>query len=100
MGALSRGRIAIVGGRGSTEGIGPFGDRVVAYGSVDDAGAGSIRRLEAALRGGRYATVVVLARWSGHSAFTRIRRACRNTGTRLVVWPNGISSLARELAAA
>lgn len=96
MGAVER--IAIVGGRGASTTLDRFGDRVVLYGSRGDAGTGPARRLEAALRTGTYKLVVVLARWIGHSTFEQVRRACRASGTRLIVWPNGLSSLAQHLA--
>lgn len=40
-------------------------------------GNGELRRLEKALRSGRIDRVLILARWNGHSATTRILRLCR-----------------------
>jgi dTMP kinase len=99
MGAIARGgRIAVLGGRGDGGPLGRLGETVVMFGSPGDAGTGPVRRLEAALQAGSFVVVVVLARWGAHSATRRVRKVCRATGTRFVVWPGGLSSLAIELA--
>jgi hypothetical protein len=97
VGPVAAGRVAVVGGRGHAGPLERFGDGVVMFGSRESAGAGPVRRLEAALRSGSYGTVIVLARWIAHSTADRVRHVCRTTGTRLVVWPGGLSSLALAL---
>ncbi len=43
-------------------------------------GNGEVRRLTAALRGGRIRRVLLLTRWNGHSAVNAIRALCRDLG--------------------
>lgn len=97
MGAVIKGRIAIIGGRGDREAFeGLAGIELVR--SREHGGAGPMRQVEAAVLAGRYELVVVLARWLGHSESSRIVRACRRSSTRHLVWPGGLTSLARHLA--
>jgi hypothetical protein len=91
-------RVAVVGGRGEAPQLKRLGDTVVLYGSAGDAGEGEARRLESAIRSGSFSHVFVLARWGAHSVTARLRRVCRQTGTHMVVWPSGLSSLAAALS--
>jgi hypothetical protein len=50
-------------------------------------GNGELRRLESALRAGTFDHVVILARWNGHSATTKVRRLCRSRGVPVTLIP-------------
>ena len=50
-------------------------------------GNGELRRLESALRAGGFDHVVILARWNGHSATTKVRRLCKRRGVPVTVVP-------------
>lgn len=50
-------------------------------------GNGELRRLESALRAGTFDHVVILARWNGHSATTKVRRLCRSRGVPVTLVP-------------
>ena len=50
-------------------------------------GNGELRRLETALRSGTIDRVVILARWNGHSATTKVRRLCKSRGVPVTFVP-------------
>lgn len=97
MGAVVGGRVAIIGGRGDREALESL-PNIELVRSRELGGAGPIRKVEAAILAGRFELVVVLARWFGHSESKRIARACRRSETRHLVWPHGLTSLARHLS--
>ena len=70
------GRVAIYGGDGRQ--VERWGtENVVFFQSSQFGGNGSLRRLEASLRAGGIALVVILWNWNGHSGTTKVRRLCR-----------------------
>lgn len=79
------GRVAILGGDGrNPERWAALGE-VEVYKAPRDGGNGEMRRLEAAIRAGGIARVLVIARFNGHSGMKRLRRLCRAHGVRFVV---------------
>ncbi len=85
--ALPTLRVAVLGGDARQEGrwleLGtPVYSQARRFG-----GNGELRRLESALRSGAIDRVVILARWNGHSATTKVRRLCRNRGVPVTVIP-------------
>lgn len=73
------GRVAIYGGDGRQVEL--WGaENVVFFQPSRFGGNGSLRRLEAALRAGRIALVVILWKWNGHPGTTKVRRLCRRLG--------------------
>lgn len=73
------GRVAVFGGDGRALPTGTAEDARV-FQSPRDGGNGELRRLEAALRGGGFARVVIVTRWNAHSATTKVRALCRRLG--------------------
>ncbi len=73
------GRVAVYGGDGRQ--VERWGmENVVFFPSSRSGGNGPLRRLEAALRAGGIALVVILWRWNGHPETTKVRRLCRQLG--------------------
>jgi len=92
-------RIAVIGGDRRHGRIAwPATLDVRTYGSAGDGGAGELRRLVVSIKAGEVELVVALARWIGHSATTVLRRTCRQTGVRFLVWDRGVGSLVEKLA--
>ena len=93
-----RAQIAIVGGRAEKRPFEGLSVDCECYGSPNDVGAGELRRLEKALKKGRFALVVILTRWGSHAATKHVRRICKAHGTPVLIWTGGLSSLASHLA--
>lgn len=80
-------RVAVLGGDGRFRPESLAGCRVRVFPARRYAGNRSLRSLEESLRSGGVDRVVVLARWNGHAATTRIRRLCRKLGVPVEVIP-------------
>ena len=103
---IRRCRVVIFGGDGRDSRLSIPGLEIRTAASTREAGNGSMRAFQAALRHGAVDRVVILARWLGHSQSRAVRRACQRRGIPCHVEAAGISSvrgylerLSTELAA-
>lgn len=78
-------RTAILGGDGRQTGRWAEVGEVEIFRAARDGGNGELRRLEAAVKGGAIARVIILARFNGHSATRRIRHLCAARGIPVLV---------------
>lgn len=82
-----RPRVAVLGGDGRFRHEALPGCRVRVFPARRYAGNGSLRRLERSLRSGGVDRVLILARWNGHSATSRVLRLCRQLDVAFEVIP-------------
>lgn len=80
-------RVAVLGGDARQEGRWSDLGIPVYFQARRFGGNGELRRLESALRAGAIDHVVILARWNGHSATTKVRRLCRSRGVPVTLVP-------------
>ena len=79
-------RIAVLGGDGRFNPQRLPDCRVKVYQARRYGGNGHLRRMEASLKAGGVDRVVLLVRWNGHSATTRVVRLCRKLGIPVEAW--------------
>lgn len=96
-GASSGISVAVIGGDGRHLTI--RGVALHRFESAGDGGIGRQRSMVAAIRGGRFALVVVVVRWLGHGDSERARQACRRNGVPCRVVAGGMTSVARVVRA-
>ena len=76
-------RVAIFGGDGRCPEKYVQAPEIVVFKSRRDGGNGPAKRLEKALRAGRFGTLVILTRWNGHSMTRKLRKLCAKLGVRV-----------------